>query len=84
MWPGPPPRYAIALGPLSLVVIGEVMNDASKYPYIVAVDRGGLPIGAFFNFYMEVPAALVYVILGLLVASVAVFTTAASLAVIRR
>ncbi|MEM1758299.1 MAG: hypothetical protein QXJ65_02790, partial [Acidilobaceae archaeon] len=53
------------------------------YPYIAVLGESGVPISAFFNFYMNIPASLVYVILGFLIFSIIVFTFAAYLALIR-
>jgi len=77
--------YTKYLGPIALpiVFLGEFINNAPRYPYIAVLGENGVPISAFFNFYMNIPASLVYVILGFLIFSIIVFTTAAYLALIR-
>ncbi len=74
------------LGPLALltVALGEVLNDGSRYPNMVLMDREGLPISLFANFYIEIPLTLVYVILAFLVLSIVVFTAAAYYAIYKR
>lgn len=80
------PGYVKWLGPLALfiVVAGEVLNDGSRYPYMVIAGEKGLPATLFANFYMDIPMGAVYVILAFLIFSVVVFTTAAFYALYRR
>ncbi|MEM1685181.1 MAG: cytochrome ubiquinol oxidase subunit I [Acidilobaceae archaeon] len=77
--------YTKYLGPIALLIVflGEFINNAPRYPYIAVLGESGVPISAFFNFYMNIPASLVYVILGFLIFSIIVFTFAAYLALIR-
>ncbi|MEZ0290058.1 MAG: cytochrome ubiquinol oxidase subunit I [Sulfolobales archaeon] len=69
---------------VSIVLLGELLNDASRYPYMVVAGDRGVPISAFFNFYMQVPDLIVYVILGFLVLAIAVFLVASYLAIYKR
>lgn len=66
---GVAPRYGIALGPLSMLVVlaGEFMNDAGRYPYLVLTGQTGLPPGIFSNIYINIPFPLIFAILGGLV-----------------
>jgi cytochrome bd quinol oxidase subunit 1 apoprotein (EC 1.10.3.-) len=74
------------LAPLALftVVLGEVLNDGGRYPNMVLIGRGGLPVELFANFYMEIPMPVVYVILAFLILSLIVFTIAAFYALYKR
>ena len=79
-------RHTLYLGPIALtiVVLGEVLNDGSRYPYIVVVGDKGLSLSTFFNFYMNIPPTVIYVILGFLVFSIAIFVTAFYYAIAKR
>ncbi|MEM4043618.1 MAG: hypothetical protein QXU60_04340, partial [Sulfolobales archaeon] len=66
------------------VFLGELINDGSRYPYMAVAGGSGIPIAGFFNFYMEVPEPVVFVILGFLIFSIAVFMIAAYLALYKR
>lgn len=59
--------YARHLGFTALLVaiLGEFINDASRYPYIVVTGNEGLPISTFFNYYLNMMQALP--ILGIIV-----------------
>ena len=72
------PRYAEGIGFVAIATafIGELMNSGARYPYMVVIGSQGVPISAFFNYYLEIPAALVYVILGFLFLSIAIFLAA--------
>ncbi len=72
------PRYAQGIGFVAIAIafIGELMNSGARYPYMVVTGNQGVPIEAFFNYYLEIPAALVYVILGFLFLSIAIFLAA--------
>lgn len=78
--------YAKWLAPLAIlaVVLGEVLNDGSRYPDMVLIGDQGLPVKMFANFYIDIPMDLVFVILGFLILSVVVFVVAAFYALFRR
>jgi cytochrome d ubiquinol oxidase subunit I len=69
------PRFALALGPAAIMVavIGEFMNDAGRYPYLVILGNSGLSPAEFMNVYVQVPWFTVFVVLGVLLGFVAVF-----------
>lgn len=48
------PRYTLALGPSAIIVamIGEFMNDAGRYPYLLILGNTGLSPGEFMNVYV--------------------------------
>lgn len=72
------PRYAESLGFVTIAIafVGELMNCGARYPYMVITGSQGVPVSAFFNYYLEIPAALVYVILGFLFLSIGIFLAA--------
>ncbi len=74
------------LGPLALstVVLGEVLNDGARYPNMVLIEKTGLPVELFANFYMEIPMPVVYVTLAFLGLSIAAFAAAAYFAIYKR
>lgn len=80
------PRYAIVLGPLAVtvVMIGETLNDAGRYPFLVVTGQTGLPPAAFMNFYTEIPFYAVYAIVAILLGFVGVFMATAYYALNRR
>jgi cytochrome d ubiquinol oxidase subunit I len=76
-------KYSAFLSLLA-VFLGELMNDGSRYPFMVVIAEGGIPISSFANFYIEIPMAAVYVILGFLLLSILVFLSALFYALFRR
>jgi cytochrome d ubiquinol oxidase subunit I len=72
---GSVPRYTLALGPVAIMVatIGEFMNDAGRYPYLVLLGNSGLTPSTFMNVYVQVPWFMVLVVIGVLLAFVGVF-----------
>jgi len=83
---GAVPSYAKYLAPLALlaVVLGEVMNDGGKYPYMVALGKEGLPTSVFFNAYMPIPMGAVYVILAFFITAIVIFTVAFYYAIFKK
>ena len=43
---------------LFVAILGEFINDASRYPYMVVTGKEGLPISMFFNYYLDMMQAL--------------------------
>lgn len=80
----PKPTVYLGFIAVAIVFLGELINDGSRYPYMVVAGGSGIPIAGFFNFYMEVPEPVVFVILGFLIFSIAVFMIAAYLALYKR
>ncbi|MEM4681692.1 MAG: cytochrome ubiquinol oxidase subunit I [Acidilobaceae archaeon] len=82
------PETAKLLGPIALVVavLGEFVNDASRHPYMVVQDSGGVEISSFFNYYLNVSqvALAIAVILLFLVVSLAIFTVSLYYALVRK
>lgn len=76
-------RY-VGLLAIMMAILGEVMNDASKYPYLVIMGEDGLPISMFTNYYMSIPFNIVYLVLGFLIVSIVIFTSAAYLALVKK
>jgi cytochrome d ubiquinol oxidase subunit I len=76
-------KYAALLSLLA-VLLGETMNDGSRYPFFVIIGKSGIPIGSFANFYIEIPLTAVYVILAFLIMSILVFLIALFYALFRR
>jgi len=72
---GSVPKYTLALGPVAIMVatIGEFMNDAGRYPYLVLLGNSGLSPSMFMNGYVEVPWFMVLVVIGVLLAFIGVF-----------
>ncbi|MEM2067776.1 MAG: cytochrome ubiquinol oxidase subunit I [Nitrososphaerota archaeon] len=66
---GSAPRYALVLGPLAMliVLVGELINDAGRYPFLVLLGDTGLPPSVFSNLYIQIPYPLVLAILSGLV-----------------
>jgi cytochrome d ubiquinol oxidase subunit I len=79
-------RYTRYIGLIALIVVflGELLNDGSRYPYIVTLGERGLSLSAFFNLYMDVPASVVFVILGFLFIAIAVFLVSFYYAIVKR
>jgi cytochrome d ubiquinol oxidase subunit I len=72
---GSVPRYTLALGPAAIMVamIGEFMNDAGRYPYLVLLGNSGLSPAIFMNVYVPIPWFIVLAIVSVLLAFVGVF-----------
>jgi cytochrome bd-type quinol oxidase subunit 1 len=72
---GSVPRYTLALGPVAIMVatIGEFMNDAGRYPYLVLLGNSGLSPSTFMNVYVQVPWFMVLGVISVLLAFVGVF-----------
>jgi cytochrome d ubiquinol oxidase subunit I len=72
---GSVPRYALALGPVAIMValIGEFLNDAGRYPYLVLLGNSGLGPSQFMNVYVQVPWFTVLTVIGVLLAFAGVF-----------
>ena len=80
------PRYTVALGPAAIMVamIGEFMNDAGRYPYLVILGNSGLSPGEFMNVYVQVPWFTVLAVVGVLLAFVGAFMATAYYALNKR
>lgn len=80
------PRYAVVLGPLAVcvVIIGEFLNDAGRYPFLVLLGNEGLAPASFMNVYIDIPISLILGIVGLLLVFVGLFTITAYYALNRR
>jgi len=80
------PRYTLALGPAAIMVamIGEFMNDAGRYPYLVILGNSGLSPAEFMNVYVQVPWFTVLAVVGVLLAFVGVFMVTAYYALNKR
>jgi cytochrome d ubiquinol oxidase subunit I len=80
------PRLAWSLGPIAaaIVILGEIQNDSSRYPYMVVTGDTGISPVAFSNLYVEIPLPVIYIILGFLVTSIVVFSVAAYYALVKR
>ena len=83
---GEVPRYALALGPLAVVVamIGEFMNDGGRYPFMVLLGENGIRPAEFMNVYVELPLNAVYGIVGTLIVFIGLFMATAYYALNRR
>ena len=73
------PRYALALGPAAIMVamIGEFMNDAGRYPYLVLLGKSGIAPAEFMNVYVQIPWSTVLAVVGVLVAFIGIFMVTA-------
>lgn len=80
------PRYTLVLGPAAIMVatIGEFMNDAGRYPYLVTLGNSGLYPAEFMNVYVQVPWSTVLAVVGVLLAFVAAFMVTAYYALNKR
>jgi cytochrome d ubiquinol oxidase subunit I len=69
------PRYTLVLGPVAITIalIGEFMNDAGRYPYLVLLGNSGLTPAEFMNTYVQVPWLTVLTVLGVLLVFVGAF-----------
>jgi len=76
---GEVPRYALALAPMAVgvAVIGEFLNDGGRYPFILLEGQTGIRAAQLMNVYLEIPLSTVYLVLGILVAFIAVFMATA-------
>lgn len=76
---GQVPRYALALGPMAVLVavIGEFMNDGGRYPFIVLMGQNGIRAAEFMNVYLEMPIYTVLVIVATLIAFIGIFMATA-------
>jgi cytochrome d ubiquinol oxidase subunit I len=83
---GSVPRYTLTLGPAAIMVamIGEFMNDAGRYPYLVILGNSGLSPAEFMNTYVQVPWSTVLAVVGILLAFVGVFMVTAYYGLNRR
>jgi len=83
---GSVPRYTLALGPAAIMIamIGEFMNDAGRYPYLVILGNSGLSPVEFMNVYVQVPWFTVLAVVGVLLAFVGVFMVTAYFALNKR
>jgi len=80
------PRYAILLGPVAVTVamIGEFLNDAGRYPFLVLTGQTGLLPSEFMNLYLEIPFYAVYAVIAVLLGFVGLFMATAYYALNRR
>jgi cytochrome d ubiquinol oxidase subunit I len=80
------PNYTLALGPSAIIVamIGEFMNDAGRYPYLVVLGKTGLSPGEFMNVYIQVPWFTVLAVVSVLLVFVGVFMVTAYYALNKR
>jgi len=83
---GSVPKYTIGLGPVAIMVafIGEFMNDAGRYPYLVILGKSGLSPAEFMNVYVQVPWITVLTVISVLVAFVGIFMVTAYYALNKR
>jgi cytochrome d ubiquinol oxidase subunit I len=83
---GSVPKYTLTLGPAAIIVamIGEFMNDAGRYPYLVIIGNSGLSPGEFMNVYVQLPWSIVLAIVGVLLTFVGVFMVTAYYALNKR
>ena len=79
-------KYVKYLGflPLLIAAIGELLNNGSRYPYMVVIDGKGLHVDAFLNHYIEMPIVVIYIILGFLLISLLIFTLALFYGIVKR
>jgi cytochrome d ubiquinol oxidase subunit I len=79
-------RLALGLGPLAIlvVILGEYINDAGRFPYLVLLGDKGLPPLVFSNLYIEIPYMLVIAVLGVLIIFIVGFMTTAYYALNKR
>ena len=80
------PRYAILLGPLAVAIamIGEFLNDAGRYPFLVLTGSTGLPLSLFMNTYLEIPLYAVFAVVAALLGLVGLFMATAYYALNKR
>jgi len=80
------PRYALALGPVAVLVamVGEFVNDGGRYPFMVLAGQSGIRVSEFMNVYLEIPFTAVLVIVGTLVVFIGIFMATAYYALNRR
>ena len=80
------PRYTLALGPVAIMIalIGEFMNDAGRYPYLVLLGNSGLGPSEFMNVYVQIPWFTVLGVVGVLLGFIGVFMVTAYYALNRR
>ncbi len=73
------PRYTLAVGPFAVMVatIGELMNDAARYPYMILVGQSGIRPIELMNVYVDLPLFAVYGIVATLVALIGLFMAVA-------
>ncbi|MEM1605532.1 MAG: cytochrome ubiquinol oxidase subunit I [Fervidicoccaceae archaeon] len=71
---------------LFVAILGEFINDASRYPYMVVTGKEGLPISMFFNYYLDMMQALpiLSVILFMILLGLGIGTFAIYLGVARK
>ena len=80
------PKYAVLLGPIaiSIAMIGESLNDGGRYPFLVLQGNTGVSPAEFMNTYLSLPTALVYALVGTLLAFLGVFIATAYYALNKR
>jgi cytochrome d ubiquinol oxidase subunit I len=80
------PRYAILLGPVAVAIamMGEFLNDAGRFPYLVITGSTGLPPSLFMNAYLQIPLYIVFAVVGTLLGLVVVFMATAYYALNKR
>jgi cytochrome d ubiquinol oxidase subunit I len=83
---GKMPRYALVLGPMAaaVAIIGEFMNDAGRYPFMVLKGQTGIGVAQFMNVYLEIPVSTVYGIVATLLVFVVLFMMTAYYALNRK
>lgn len=83
---GSVPRYAIFLAPGAVLVamLGEFLNDAGKFPYLVLTGSTGLSPALFMNAYLSIPLYVVFAVVSALLGLVGVFMATAYYALNRR
>jgi len=79
------PRSTLLLGPTALLTafLGEILNDSSRYPYMVTLNSEGLPPTLFANLYIDIPLPAVYIIVAFLLFTVGVYALAFYYAIIK-
>jgi len=82
------PGYSKMLGIIAIItaMLGEFINDGSRYPYMVVTGDTGLKVSDFFNYMIPISSIspAIWVILAFILISVAVFSLAAYYALIKK
>lgn len=79
-------KAVLWLAPLSLtiVVLGEALNDGSRYPYFVLMGNQGISINSFFDYLIPFPEGTVITVLSFLIIASAVFSVALYYGLLKR
>jgi len=73
------PRYALIVGPLAVGVamMGEFLNDAGRYPFMVLNGLMGMEPAVFMNTYLELPRYTIFVVVAILLVFIGLFMATA-------